>query len=54
MPKITTDLIIGVGLVIDLLVALFIDGSKFLQTNIACGLIGFMGELRTSDNRKDD
>lgn len=55
MPKITTDLIIGVGLVIALLVALFIDGSKDLQTNIACGLIGFMGKLRTSDSsRKDD
>ncbi len=51
MPKLTTDLIIGVGLVIALLVSLFIDGSKDLQTNIACGLIGFMGKLRTTDEK---
>lgn len=49
MPKLTTDLIIGVGLVIALLVSLFIDGSKDLQTNIACGLIGFMGKFRSND-----
>lgn len=53
MPKLTTDLIIGVGLVIALLVSLFIDGSKDLQTNIACGLIGFMGKFRTSNERDE-
>ena len=53
MPKLTTDLIIGVGLVIALLVSLFIDGSKDLQTNIACGLIGFMGKFRTSSERDE-
>ncbi len=51
MPKLTTDLIIGIGLVIALLVSLFIDGSKDLQTNIACGLIGFMGKFRTTDEK---
>lgn len=41
---ITVDAIIGVGLVIALLVAIFNNGSVELETNIASGLIGYLGK----------
>lgn len=41
--KITTDMIVGTGLVIALLAAILIDGSTELQTTIGSGLIGYLG-----------
>lgn len=41
--KITTDMIVGTGLVIALLAAILFDGSTELQTTIGSGLIGYLG-----------
>ena len=40
----TTDKIIALGLVIALIISLFMGENKELQTNIAVGLIGFLGK----------
>lgn len=40
--KITTDLIVGTGLVLALLVSIFCGASSELQTTLASGLIGYM------------
>ena len=41
--KITTDLIVGTGLVVALLAAIFLGGSTEMQNTIASGLIGYLG-----------
>lgn len=41
--KITTDLIVGTGLVAVLLAAIFCSGSAEMQNTIASGLIGYLG-----------
>lgn len=41
--KITTDMIVGTGLIIALLSAIFCGGSTELQTTLASGLIGYLG-----------
>lgn len=41
---ITADILIGVGLVLALLVSIVNGGSTELQTNIASGLIGYLGK----------
>lgn len=41
--KITTDLIVGTGLVSALLVTIFLGGSTELQTTLSSGLIGYLG-----------
>ena len=43
MPRITTDLIVGSGLVLALLMSIGLGGGTELQTNIASGLVGFLG-----------
>lgn len=40
--KITTDLIVGAGLVASLLSSIFCGASSELQTTLASGLIGYM------------
>lgn len=40
----TTDKIIAIGLVVALIISLFMGDNKELQTNIAVGLIGFLGK----------
>lgn len=50
--KITTDVIVGTGLVIALLASIFVGGSSELQSNIASGLIGFLGKV-TIEHRKE-
>ena len=45
----TTEKIIAIGLVLALLLSLFIGDNKELQTNIAVGLIGFLGKT-VADN----
>lgn len=41
--KVTTDMIVGTGLIIALLVAIFCGGSTELQTTLGSGLIGYLG-----------
>ncbi len=41
--RITTDLIVGAGLVLALFAAILNDGSTELQTTLASGLIGYLG-----------
>ena len=48
---ITTDVIVGAGLVTALILSIFIGGSTELQTTLASGLIGYLG--RTALERKE-
>lgn len=41
--KITTDLIVGTGLVAVLFATIFCGGSAEMQNTIASGLIGYLG-----------
>ena len=41
--KITTDIIVGSGLVTALILSIFTGGSTELQTTLASGLVGFLG-----------
>lgn len=41
--KITTDMIVGAGLVVALLATIFCGGSTETQNTIASGLIGYLG-----------
>lgn len=41
--KITTDLIVGTGLIATLLATIFCGGSAEMQNTIASGLIGYLG-----------
>lgn len=41
--KVTTDMIVGTGLVIALLAAILFGGSTEMQNTIASGLIGYLG-----------
>ena len=50
---VTTDMIVGTGLVVVLLVAIFCGGSTELQTTLGSGLIGYLGRPAT-EGRKDD
>lgn len=50
---VTTDMIVGTGLVIALLAAIIFDGSAELQTTIGSGLIGYLGRTAI-EGRKDD
>ena len=50
--KITTDLIVGTGLVLALLVSIFCGGSAELQTTLGSGLIGYLG--RTAMEHGED
>lgn len=56
MNHITTDMIIGTGLVIALLAAIFCGDSTELTQNIASGLIGYLGRtaLESSKNKKEE
>ena len=51
--KITTDMIVGTGLAVALLAAIFCGGSAELQTTLGSGLIGYLGRTAI-ENRKDD
>ena len=41
--EITTDVIVGAGLVLALLASIFCGASSELQTTLASGLVGFLG-----------
>lgn len=41
--RITTDMIVGTGLILALLMAIFCGGSAELQTTLGSGLIGYLG-----------
>lgn len=49
---VTTDMIVGTGLVMALLAAIFCGGTE-LQTTLGSGLIGYLGRTAI-ENRKDD
>ena len=52
--KITTDMIVGTGLIAALLAAIFF-GSQELQTSIASGLTGYLGRSTVEQiSRKDE
>lgn len=51
--KITTDMIVGTGLVVALLAAIFCGGSTELQTTIGSGLIGYLGRTAVEAKRDD-
>ena len=48
--KITTDLIVGTGLVIALIVAIFCGAGSELQTTLGSGLIGYLGRTAMEHN----
>lgn len=50
--RITTDMIVGAGLVVALLAAIFCGGSAELQTTLGSGLIGYLGRTAI-DMRKE-
>ena len=41
--EITTDVIVGAGLVIALILSIITGGSTELQTTLPSGLVGFLG-----------
>ena len=49
--EITTDVIVGAGLVTALILSSFTGGSTELQTTLASGLVGFLG--RSALERKE-
>ena len=52
---ISTDMIVGAGLVIALLLSIGMGGSWELQTSLASGLTGYLGRSAVEQiNRKDD
>lgn len=52
---ISTDMIVGTGLVIALLLSIGMGGSWELQTSLASGLTGYLGRSAVDQiNRKDD
>lgn len=52
---ISTDMIVGAGLVIALLLSIGIGGNWELQTSLASGLTGYLGRSAVEQiNRKDD
>lgn len=50
---VTTDLIVGTGLVLALLAAIFCGGSTELQTTIGSGLIGYLGRTAIEAKREN-
>ena len=50
--KISTDLVVGAGLVLALILSILYGGSSELQTTLGSGLIGYLG--RTAVERKGD
>ncbi len=52
---ISTDMIVGAGLVIALLLSIDMGGSWELQTSLASGLTGYLGRSAVEQiNRKED
>ena len=53
--NISTDMVVGAGLVIALLLSIGMGGSWELQTSLASGLTGYLGRSAVEQiNRKDD
>lgn len=46
--KLSTDLIVGAGLVIALLASIFMGSSNELQTALGSGLIGYLGRIHVA------
>lgn len=55
MYTISTDMIVGAGLIIALLLSIGMGGSWELQTSLASGLTGYLGRSAVDQiNRKDE
>ena len=52
--KITTDMIVGTGLVAALLAAIFLGGSTELPQNIASGLVGYLGRTALAETERSN
>lgn len=52
--RITTDMIVGTGLVVALLAAIFCGGSTELQTTLGSGLIGYLGRTAIEQHGGSD
>lgn len=53
--NISTDMIVGTGLIIALLLSIGMGGSWELQTSLASGLTGYLGRSAVDKlDRKDD
>lgn len=52
--RITTDMIVGTGLVIALLATIFCGGSTELPQNIASGLIGYLGRTALAEAERSN
>lgn len=50
--KITTDLIVGAGLVLALIVSLLFGGSTEFNTTVASGLVGYMGRAAMDHSKE--
>nr|WP_304151048.1 hypothetical protein [Mitsuokella multacida] len=50
---VTTDMIVGTGLIIALIAAILFGGSTELQTTLGSGLIGYLGRTAI-EGRKED
>lgn len=50
---ITTDMIVGSGLVLALLAAIFCGGSAELQTTLGSGLVGYLGRTAIDASRRE-
>ncbi|WP_302296988.1 hypothetical protein [Mitsuokella multacida] len=53
---VSTDMIVGTGLIIALLLSIGMGGSWELQTSLASGLTGYLGRsaVERINDRKDD
>ena len=51
---ISTDMIVGAGLIIALVLSIGMGGSWELQTSLASGLTGYLGRSTVDQIRKDD
>lgn len=49
--RVTTDLVVGAGLVCSLVISILFGGSVEFQTTVASGLVGYMG--RAAMERKE-
>ena len=54
MAFLTTDRIIAIGLVVALLASIFMGANQELQTNVAVGLIGYLGRVVTEGRSTGD
>ena len=54
--KISTDMIIGTGLIVALIISIFAGANNELQTTLGSGLIGYLGRtaIEHEGNKKEN